>query len=50
MIYIKCIGKDEKIHTCEPNKSETKCGQKIKSKKVQDRDYDVRVSCPQCSY
>jgi len=50
MIYIKCIGEDEKIHTCEVDKTVTKCGKKIKSKKVRERDYDLRFSCGDCSY
>lgn len=47
---IKCIGNDEKIHLCEPDKNETKCGKQIKSKKVKPQDYSKKFSCYECSY
>lgn len=47
--YIDCIGVDEKIHVCEPDKDVCKCGVKIKTKKIHKNDY-LRYSCYECTY
>lgn len=47
---IKCVGKDGKIHLCEPHENKTKCGKEIQSKNIKPQDYSKRFSCGECSY
>jgi hypothetical protein len=49
IIYITCIGIDEKIHKCEPHLNICKCGIVVKSKKLSKNDYE-RCSCYECTY
>jgi len=49
-IYIKCTGVDQKIHICEPHLKETKCGVKVDTKNVSDRDYKAKFSCYECTF
>jgi len=46
---IECIGVDERLHVCEPDKDVCKCGVKVKSKKIFSKDYE-RFSCYECTY
>lgn len=48
--YIRCIGKDEKIHICEVNEIKTKCGVDIRRKKITQKDEEKRYSCYACTY
>lgn len=49
IIFVRCIGIDDKIHECEPDKNICRCGIKVKSKKLQTFDY-LRSSCYECTY
>jgi len=48
-VFIDCIGADNKKHVCEPHKDESKCGVKIKRKKLQPDDWKL-LSCYECTY
>ena len=48
--YINCIGIDNKIHVCEPDKDVCKCGVKVKRKKILKNDYQLYFWCYECSY
>ena len=48
-IFIKCLGKDDKIHVCEPHSEKTLCGVSIKRKKLCKKDFQ-KYSCYKCSY
>jgi hypothetical protein len=47
-IFIRCVGIDDKIHVCEPSQSKTKCGIKVKNKKMNEDKF--RYSCYECTY
>ena len=48
--YINCIGIDNKIHVCEPDKDVCKCGVKVKRKKILKNDYLLYFWCYECGY
>jgi hypothetical protein len=50
IIYITCIGIDEKLHECEPHKNTCKCGVVVKNKKISLYDYFKRYSCYECKF
>ena len=50
IIYISCLGVDNKIHECEPHKDVCKCGIEVKSKKLKKKDYQLYYSCYECTY
>ena len=47
--YIQCIGIDNKLHICEPDKDICKCGVKVKNKKLLKNDY-LKYSCYEYTY
>lgn len=49
-VYIRCIGKDEKIHICKPQETITKCGTDIKKKNPTVHEQDGKYSCYECTY
>jgi hypothetical protein len=49
-ISINCIGIDNKLHTCEPDKDTCKCGIKVKNKKPTKHDFINKFSCYECTY
>lgn len=48
--YIRCIGADRKLHTCEPHSNKTKCGLAILNKKPSKKDMIDKFSCYECTY
>lgn len=49
-VFIRCIGKDEKIHVCEPHETKTKCGVDIRKKNPSSKDEENKYSCYECTY
>ena len=49
LLYVDCIGVDNKQHVCEPHKDECKCGVKVKRKKLIRDDWRL-FSCYECTY
>lgn len=51
VVYIHCLGVDDKIHICEPDKDVTCCGVKVKDKKSK-LEYFINkyYSCYPCTY
>ena len=49
-IIIECVGKDSKLHFCNPSEQKAICGMKIDSKKILKNDYSTRYWCIECDY
>jgi len=49
-ILIRCIGKDEKIHVCEPHEIKTKCGIEIRKKNPTAKDVENKYYCYECTF
>ena len=45
---INCIGKDNKIHICEPDNNTALCGMQIKRKKMLYNDAITKYRCIEC--
>jgi len=48
--YRSCIGVDGLMHVCLPWEKVTKCGIRVRRKKIKDIDYHLRFSCYECTY
>ena len=49
-MLIRCIGKDEKIHVCEPHEIKTKCGIEIRKKNPTAKDVENKYYCYECTF
>lgn len=49
LLYVDCIGADNKQHVCEPHKDVCKCGMEVKRKKILRDDWKL-FSCYECTY
>lgn len=46
---VRCVGIDNKQHTCDPTKDVTSCGISIRRKKFLPNNYKL-YSCYECTY
>lgn len=49
LLFVDCVGVDNRQHVCEPHKEKTKCGIKIKRKKLLRDDW-MLFNCYECTY
>jgi hypothetical protein len=49
VVMLRCVGVDNKQHTCEPHKDTCYCGVKVKRKKLLKND-GLLFSCYECTY
>jgi len=49
IIFIQCVGIDNKIHACKPHDKIAKCGIRILRKKLSDKDHE-KFNCYECTY
>lgn len=50
LVFINCLGVDDKLHVCRPHEDKTFCGVGIVRKKLLKDDFSMYYSCYECTY